>query len=137
MYPCLASRRRKISEIAEQRTICSGRVAFRYLRNVSICVRVVDFVQGENGGEFLVNETIDHPQYCFVTPVFEGFPELQMVQYSYHQSSSRAVPRELALKGVCRIGFYGDMSSLYAAPFLLEVAMDPCNNLAPRSHSMS
>jgi hypothetical protein len=84
--------------------------------NVFVCVRVVDFVEGDDSGEFFVGEGVDYALDGFGCPVLEGFFEGEAVQGAGYGCGCGAVAGELVLEGFYCGGFDGDVSAFYRTP---------------------
>jgi hypothetical protein len=105
---------------------------------------VVDFVEGDDGGEFLVGEGVDDALDGFVGPFLEGLLEGEAVETAGYDGGGGAIARELVLEGFDGGGFDRDVAAFYGAPggrlvlgkwgrrgkvpFLHEIALYPPHN---------
>lgn len=91
---------------------------------------MVDFVQGEDGGEFFVHEGVHDLLDGFVFPVLQRLLDGEPVEGAGDDGPRGAVAGELALQGVDVGGFDGGVAAFDAAPFLHQVAEHPVDDLA-------
>ena len=77
---------------------------------------MVDFVEGEDGGEARGDEGGDHGGDGRGVPGFEGAAEVERVEGLADYGGRGAVAGELRLQGVDRVGFGGDVPAFEGAP---------------------
>ena len=75
-------------------------VGFGDFGNVFVGVWVVDFVQGDDGGEFYGDEGGYHGANCGAVPCFQGGFETEEVEGVGYGRRGGAVAGELVLEGV-------------------------------------
>lgn len=85
--------------------------------NVFVGVWVVDFVEGDDGGEFFVSEGFDYFFDGFRGPVLEWLFEGEAVERAGYGLRRRAVAGKLVLEGFDGCRFHCGMSSLYGSPW--------------------
>jgi hypothetical protein len=91
-------------------------VGFCDLGDVFVGVGVVDFVEGDDGGEFLVGEGFNDAGDGFAGPVLEGLFEAEFVERAGDDLRRGAVAGELVLERFDCGGFYGYVAPFYGAP---------------------
>ncbi|PMB72390.1 hypothetical protein BM221_002493 [Beauveria bassiana] len=100
------------------------------LGNVLVGVRVVNLVERNDGGEFLVDEGVDDALNGCVGPLLERLLESDAVKRAVDNGHRGAVARELELQRLGGRGLDGDVAPAEGAPFLQQVAEDPGDHLA-------
>lgn len=78
------------------------------LGDVLVGVGVVDLVEGEDGGEFLVGEGADDGADGFGGPVLERLFEFEVVEGAGYGLGGAAIAGELVLEGFDWIGLCDD-----------------------------
>lgn len=93
---------------------------------------MVDFVEGNDGGELFVDKGVDNVGDGLVGPLLEGLLDGGPVQGAGDDGRRGAVSGELALEGFHGGGLDGDVAAADAGPSLHEVAEDPGDDFAPQ-----
>jgi hypothetical protein len=77
---------------------------------------VINFIEGDDGGKFLVGKGVNDALDGFVGPFLKGLFEGEAVETAGYDGGGGAVAGELVLESFDGGGFYGDVAAFYGAP---------------------